>query len=145
MAANSLQETEAAPTGAESESVGTLIKGIVKDLETLAQQHVRLLKADIQQDFKKLRQGAFSAGIGLGIVLIGGLLLGVALAELLLMAFPDPDAYRWAAYGIIGILITGTGVGLLYMGKEEVKEAAPIAGQTMEALEEDVQWLKHPK
>jgi len=136
--------TDRLPDTEQSESVGALVKGIVTDLENLAQQHIRLLKKDLQDDFQKLRQGAFSLGIGLGIGLVGALLLGMAISELLLLVFQN-DAYRWAAYGIVGILITGAGAAFLYMGQREVQSAAPIAGQTMEALEDDAKWLKQPK
>jgi len=129
----------------ESENVGALVKGIVTDLERLAQQHVRLLKQDLKEDFRKVQQGAFSLGIGLGVGLIGGLLVGIALAELILLLFPNTEHYRWAAYGIVGILIAGAGAALLFMGKEEVASAAPIADKTLEALEEDAKWLNNPK
>lgn len=131
----------------ESENVGALVKGIVTDLETLAQQHMRLLKQDLKDDFRKIQEGAFNLGIGLGVALIGGLLLGIALAELVLLLFPEDvrQSYRWAAYGIVGILITGAGAALLYTGKEEVKAAAPIAEKTVKELEEDAKWLQNPK
>jgi len=130
--------------GAGSEGVGPLVSGIVQDLERLAQQHIRLFRKDIESDFQKLRTGAFSLGIGLGVALVGALLLGIALAELILLAFPA-ESYRWLAYGIIGILITGVGAALLLTGQKEVQAAAPIADKTVNALEEDVKWLKNPK
>jgi uncharacterized membrane protein YqjE len=138
MATNRLPETE-------SENVGQLVKGIVQDMERLAQQHITLFKKDIQNDLHKLKDGAMSVGIGLGVCLIGGLLLGICLAELILKLFPNAEEWRWAAYGIIGILITGSGAALLFRGAQEVEQATPVAGQTLETLEEDVKWLKQPK
>jgi uncharacterized membrane protein YqjE len=138
MATNRLSETE-------SDSVGQIVKGIVQDVETLAQQHITLFKKDIQEDLRKLKEGAFSLGIGLAVCLIGALLLGIAVSELILKLFPDPNVWRWAAYAITGILVTGSGVFMLYMGGREVKEATPVAEKTMETLEEDVKWLKQPK
>jgi uncharacterized membrane protein YqjE len=139
MATNRLPETE-------SEGVGQLVKGIVQDMEKLAQQHIALFKKDIKHDLEKLKQGAFSLGIGLGVTLIGGLLLGLALSNLILLLFPDPaDRWRWAAYGIVGILITGAGGFMLYLGGKEVEQATPVAEKTMEALEDDVKWLNQPK
>jgi len=135
------------PETGQSENVGALVKGIVTDLETLAQQHIRLLKQDLKEDFRKIREGTFSLGIGLGVGLVGALLLGMALAELVLLLFPEEvrQSYRWAAYGIVGILITGAGAALLYRGQEEVREAAPIADKTLKELEEDAKWLNNPK
>jgi uncharacterized membrane protein YqjE len=139
MATNRLPETE-------SEGVGQLVKGIVQDMERLAQQHITLFKKDIQDDLNKLKEGTFSLGIGLGVCLVGALLLGIALANLILLLFPPPaDNWRWAAYGIVGILITGAGAFMLYQGGKEVEKATPVAEKTMEALEDDVKWLNQPK
>jgi uncharacterized membrane protein YqjE len=139
MATNRISENE-------SEGVGQLVKGIVQDMERLAQQHIALFKKDIQDDFKKIKEGAFSLGIGLGVGLIGALLLGMALSELILLLFPEPhELWRWAAYGIIGILITGAGGFLLYSGSREVEQATPVAEKTMETLEGDVKWLNQQK
>src|SRR5262249_31187465 len=131
MATNRLPETE------QSENVGALVKGIVQDLERLTQQHIQLFKKDLQDDLHHMQQGALSLGIGLGVCLVGALLLGICLSELVLRLFPDPAAWRWAAYGIVGILITGAGGVMLYLGQREVKEATPVAEHTIEALEED--------
>jgi uncharacterized membrane protein YqjE len=139
MATNRLSE-------AESENVGQLVKGIVADVEKLAQQHIELFKKDMRDDLKKLKEGTFSLGLGLGVGLIGALLLGLALSNLILLLFPAPlDHWRWAAYGIIGILITGASAFMLYQGGKEVEKATPVAEKTMEALEDDVKWLKQPK
>jgi hypothetical protein len=138
MATNRLPETE------QSENVGALVKGIVQDLERLAQQHIELFKKDLRDDLHKMERGGISLGIGLGVCLIGGMLLGICFSELILRLFPDPALWRWAAYGIMGILITGFGGAMLYLGQREVKEATQVAEKTIEALEDDVKWMSKP-
>jgi uncharacterized membrane protein YqjE len=138
MATNRLPDTE-------SDGVGQLVKGIVQDMERLAQQHIALFKKDIQEDFTKLKEGAISLGLGLSVCLIGGVLLGICLSESILKLFPDPNAWRWAAYGMVGILVTGAGVFMLYQGGKQVEQATPVAEKTMGALEDDVKWLQQPK
>jgi hypothetical protein len=73
MATNRLTENE-------SVSVGELVQGIVKDLEALGTQHIRLLKKDLKEDFQKLREATLWLAVGLGVLLVGGALLGLTLS-----------------------------------------------------------------
>jgi uncharacterized membrane protein YqjE len=130
-------------TANETAGTGTLVKEIAKDVETLAHQHIRLLKADIKEDFRIIRDGAAALAVGVAVSLVGGVILAMAMAQLLALAFPE--AWDWAAYAIVGILTAGAGGVLLCMARRSLKEAAPPAEHTLEALEDDVQWMKNPK
>lgn len=125
----------------ESVSVGELIKGIAGDMEALATQHMRLFKKDLKADFQKIREATAWLAAGLGVLLVGGALLGLMLVHGLIALEMQP----WAAYGLVGVLFTGAGAALLCVGRQLVKAAMPLADQTIDTLEEDVKWLKHPK
>lgn len=135
MATNQLTEHE------ESVGLGELIKGIAKDLESLATQHMRLFKKDLKEDLQKVREATAWLAVGLGVLLVGGALLGLMLVHGLIALEMRP----WAAYGLVGVLFTGVGVVLLFVGRQRIKSAMPLADQTIETLEEDVKWLKNPK
>jgi uncharacterized membrane protein YqjE len=130
-------------TNTTEQDVGELIKGAMHDLETLATQHVKLFKSELKEETTKMVQGAISLAIGGAVLLIGGVILGITLALLLLAIFPDLP--WWVAFGIIAILICGLGALALYLGKKRIESATPIADETQEALKEDVEWLKNPK
>jgi hypothetical protein len=133
MAANRITDSEA--------DLGTLVKGIVQDAERLAKQHIDLFKKDIKQDLRQFRDAAISLGAGAVVLLIGGVVLAMALAEgLVALNLPD-----WAAYGLVGIVIAAVGGALVFMGLNKIKQATPVAEHTVETLEEDVQWMKNPK
>jgi hypothetical protein len=62
--------------------------------------------------------------LSLGVLLIGGVLLGIALASILVEVLNLPV---WASYGIVGLAVTGLGAGLFFNGKREIKSALPLA------------------
>jgi F0F1-type ATP synthase assembly protein I len=122
---------------------GELIKGAVQDIETLANQHVKLVKAELKEEARKVTQGAISLAISGAILLIGGVMLGITLALALKEIFPTLP--WWGAFGIITVVICGLGAVALLLGLKRFDDATPLADQTREAIKEDVQWLKNPK
>lgn len=136
MATNRLTENESA-------GVGTLVKGIVEDLERLAIQHIKLLKKDVREDLAHLKAGLSSLTAGLVLVLIGGGMFGIMVALALLAIFPDLPA--WVAYGISGLIFVVGGGICVYCGQKQLQSAAFLAERTREALEEDAKWLNQPK
>jgi uncharacterized membrane protein YqjE len=130
-------------TNTAEQDVGELIKGAMHDLETLATQHIKLFKSELKEETQKITQGAISLAIGGAVLLIGGVILGITLALLLLAIFPNLP--WWAAFGIVAVLICGLGALALFLGKKRIDSATPIADETQEALKEDVEWLKNPK
>lgn len=130
-------------TDNESAGVGELVAGIVKDLEALTTQHIRLFKKDLREDFQHIRDATGWLAVGLGILLIGGVLLGVTLVYGLLALFPAMPA--WVAFALITVVFLGAGTALLCVGRERIKQATPLAEKSIETLQEDVQWAKNPK
>jgi len=125
------------------QDVGELLKGAVHDLETLATQHMKLFKAEIKEETRKIAEGGISLAIGGAILLIGGVMLGITLALALLAIFPQLP--WWAAFGIITLLFCGAGALALVLGQQRIAAATPIAEKTQEEIQEDVKWLKNPK
>lgn len=127
-------------TGSD-QSVGTLVKGIVHDVENLTRQQLKLFRTEISQDMQKAKEGAAFLSGGALALLVGAILLGIMLAELLDMAgLPD-----WASYGIVGILAACIGGALCLAGQKKFERAVPPAERSLEALEENVECLTHPK
>lgn len=122
-------------------SVGSLIKGIVHDVEDLTRQQFRLFRKEIKQDVDQAKEGAAFLSGGALILLVGAVLLGIMLAQLLDMA----GVPSWAAYGIIGVLAACIGGGLCLAGQKKIAKMSPPGEKSLEALEENVQCLTHPK
>jgi protein-S-isoprenylcysteine O-methyltransferase Ste14 len=123
------------------QSVGSLIKDIIHDVEQLTQQQFKMFRREIKEDVTQAKEGAAFLSSGFLILLIGGVLLGIMLAQLLIAA----ELPAWAAYGLIGILAAIVGAILCFAGQQKLKAAVPPAEESIEALEENVKCLTHPK
>jgi F0F1-type ATP synthase assembly protein I len=130
------------PAATSDDSLVTLIRGVIGDSETLVKQQLKLFQAELKAEGKELRNGAISMALSLGVLLIGGVLLGMALASILVEALNLP---HWAGFGIIGLAVTGIGAGLFFYGQKEIKSALPLADESMKTLEENIECLTQPK
>ncbi len=122
-------------------SVTGLVKGIIDDVQLLTKQQFTLFKQELQEDFTKTRAAATPMVIGLGVALIGTLLLGITLAEIL-VALTLP---RWLAYAIVTVVMIGTGVALFFAGQKKFESFNPLPDRSLEALKENVECLTNPK
>jgi hypothetical protein len=129
-------------TGSEP-SVTNLVTGIINDAQELMKQEFALLKAEIKDDLNKTKQAAISEGIGAAIALVGGLLLGLMLVYLL--NWLAPGLPLWGCYGIVGIVFIACGAALLYAGQKKLGSINLLPEQSIQALRENVQWIKNPK
>ena len=71
----------------QSASVTTLVSGIAHDAQELMKQQFELLKAEVRDDFRKVRDAGEMIGAGAGLALMGGILLSLALVYLLEFLF----------------------------------------------------------
>lgn len=123
-------------------STVTLIRGVIGDMETLVKQQLKLFQTELKAEGKEMRNGVISMAISLSVVLAGMVILGTALAYVLVEALGLP---HWAGFGIIGLAVMGLGVGLFYNGKREIKSALPLADESMKTLEENIECLTQSK
>jgi F0F1-type ATP synthase assembly protein I len=135
------QTVQDAPTNSNTSTV-TLIRGVIGDLETLVKQQLKLFQTELKAEGKEIRNGAIFMALSLGVLLVGGVLLGIALASILVEALNLP---AWASYGLVGLAVAGVGAGLFFTGKQEVKSALPLADESMKTLEENIECLTQPK
>jgi len=127
----------------QSASVTSLVSGIVHDAQDLMKQQLELLKAEVRDDFRKVRDASEMLGAGAGLALMGGILLTLTLVHLLNWLIPDMP--QWAAYGIVAVVFIAGGAGLYLAGKRMLDKVNPLPEQTAEALKENVQWITKPK
>jgi hypothetical protein len=125
-------------------SVTSLVGGIIDDAQRLMSQQLKLFRSEIQHDMARTRKASFLLGSGLGIAFLGGIVLIFALAHLLNWAFPTFPL--WACYGVIGFVVAALGGFLAYTGKKQFDSFNPLPDESLQALQENVQWLtKAPK
>ena len=120
--------------------MGELLKQLADESSTLVRQELELAKAE-------LREKAKTAGAGIGMWLVAGVVglaaVGALTAFFILAlggALPD-----WAAALIVAGAYAAIAGALFYLGKQRVVDAGPpVPEQTIDTLKEDVEWAKHP-
>jgi uncharacterized membrane protein YqjE len=122
-------------------SVASLVKGIIDDVQILTKQQLELLKQELKEDSTKTVHALMPMAVGGVVSLIGLLLLGHALAWVLVAV----GLQTWLAYLIVGGVITGLGVALVFMGLAKFRTFNPLPDRSIDALKENVQCLTHPE
>ena len=120
-------------------SISSLIVGLIEDFKLLMAQEVRLAKHEIQEEMAKARAAAVSAGIGMGCLALGGLMLIIMLVHLLHALTPLP---LWTCYGIVGGGLLGAGALLLRKSKGRASDLSLVPRRTIQTMKENATWMK---
>ena len=100
-------------------------------------QELALLKAELHEKFSRPSPGAMTLGAG-ALTLFSGWLVLLAAAVLGLATIVPP----WLAALIIGLVVSGLGGALLYIGKSRVDVQSLLPRRTLRSMREDEAWLK---
>lgn len=133
-----LEQPPIAVPGAEP-SIAQLLGNLIADGQTLVRKEFELARQEISLEIDKVRQGAVSLGVGIGIASIGSLFLLLALAHGLAALFNIPLGL---GYLIVGLVMAVIGGVLLVTGSSRLKQVDPIPHETIESVRKDVTWLK---
>jgi len=123
----------------DSASVTELISGIVGDLQDLGTQHLALFRNEINSDLKRVSDAAISLAVGVAVFQVGVILLCLMLVHG--MSAVAPSLPLTACYGIVGGLVSLTGVIAIVMGIKKWKSVESLPNRTAQVLKDDVQWL----
>jgi VIT1/CCC1 family predicted Fe2+/Mn2+ transporter len=117
------------------EGLGSVIGGIVEDLQGIVRGEVRLAKAEIREDVSAMGKGAASIASGAMVLLVGFIFLMLGVTYLL-----NKSIEMWLAAGIVGVALLAIGAILAMAGKKQFSAANLKPTETMESLKEDQQW-----
>ena len=120
------------------QSLGELISRMTSDFSKLVGTQIELAKLEIKDEVAKAGKGAGMVGGGGLAAIIGVLLLSFAIAYWLADAF---DNTGWGFF-IVGLVYAVAAAVLVLKGKQKIKEATPVAEQTIETIKEDVAWAR---
>ena len=120
-------------------SVGELIGDISKDVSQLVHQEIELAKVELKQEATKAGKGAGLLG-GAGFAgWMAALFASLTLAYGIGTFWP-----AWTGALIVAALWSIAGAVLYTRGRTQFKTlTGPV--QTMDTLQEDAQWVRHPK
>ncbi len=97
--------------------LGGLISGILNDVKALVTDGVALAKLEMRDELRRAKLAAVEAGVGIGVMAVGGILLLVMLVHLLAALTVVP---LWGCYGIVGGALFVLGAILFAIGKKTV-------------------------
>lgn len=121
----------------ESEGIGSLIAGLLKDLQDLVRAEVQLAKTELKED-------ATAAGRGIGFIAGGGLigLVGFIFLMLALTYFLNRWLAEWLSALLVGAVLVGIAAILFFNGRDKLSAASLTPDQTIATLKEDQEWAK---
>jgi len=123
-------------------SVTSLLRGIVSDAQDLIQQQLALFRAEIKDDFRKTVGILIVIVSGAFMVAVGAALLCFMLVHLLNSVAPD-TLPLWACFGMVGSGVVLVGGIVAYVAMAKFKTFNPLPDESVQALQENVQWIKN--
>lgn len=122
-------------------SLAELISEIKEEVKEFVQTRVSMFVAEMREKVNNSKNGAIFAGIALMLGWAGFLLLSVALAALVAVAFWG-SPYAWFfGFLIIGLLWTIMAAMLALAAVRQFRDVTPK--RTIQVLKEDKIWLQH--
>ena len=140
--------TDPYPMGAEpvdrhrtdsTESLGTLMGEISRDLSTLMRQELELAKVEIKEEATKAGKGAGMLG-GSG---FAGYMVIILLSFAAAFGIGSQIGLGWGTL-IVAAIWAVIGAVLFALGRARLRRVSPKPERTIETLKEDAQWARHP-
>jgi len=126
-----------APAGAghNERTVGSLLSGIVGDVQDLTRQQMSLLKAELSSDLKQGRQAAIGMGIGVSLLSVGGIIVSLALVHLVEWLFGWHES---AACALVGGVILAVGAAVVFSARSKLETLNLLPNESLQTLKENV-------
>jgi len=125
--------------GLEDAPASSLVSGIVADTQELFRKELQLARQEIREELTKAKDAAIKIASGGGVLAIAGLLLILAVAQLIADLLNWP---AWAGYGIVSLVLAAVGYFLLSSAQKEVKQIKPVPEKTAATMKENVEWVR---
>lgn len=123
---------DAAPPSANT---GSLVTGIIEDLQGIVRGEVQLAKTELTQDATAAAKGAATAAVG-GFITYSGFIFLMLAVAFLISKWLD----LWLATGIVAVALLVVGAIVLLIGKQRLSASSLTPDQTIASLKEDQQW-----
>jgi uncharacterized membrane protein YqjE len=123
-------------TGSQ-ESIGSLISGLLQDLQELVRGEITLARAEVREDISTASKGLASlAGASL-VGVTGFIFLMLGVTYLL-----NQYMRMWIAAGAVGLALLVIAAIVASIGKSKLSATSLKPDQTIDSLKEDREWAK---
>ena len=117
------------------EGLGTLISGVIKDIQDLLRGEIQLAKTELKEDATSAGKGIGAIAAGVFVGLVGLIFLMLAATWLL-----DKWVQQWLAAGIVAVALLLVAAILAMSGRNKLRAGNFKPEQTIETLKEDREW-----
>jgi len=115
-----------------------LVGGILRDASDIISKEMMAARLEMRAEVDKAKSTAMLMGMGAVALIIGSTLLALALVNLL-QRFSGLEL--WICYAIVGAVISGIGLIILYMGKQRAARTNLVPTASIEKAKEDARWI----
>ncbi|MGZ8218182.1 phage holin family protein [Methylomagnum sp.] len=131
------------PNAKREFSLGNLFTDLTRELSTLVRQETQLIKAEVSEKVSDAKAGAGEIAAGGAVLLVGFLILMLAaVAGLSQMLGATALDYPWLSPLIIGLLVSGAGIGIMLWGRSNLDSGSLTPRRSGESLRRDGEVLK---
>jgi uncharacterized membrane protein YqjE len=129
---------ETSPVSDET-SLSTLFGGIVTDVQKLLEDHLHLLRLEVEEDFEKSKNAIYPMVIGTSLMVTAFLFLILALIGWLAWLVPSVPWFGWSA--ILAGTISLLGGVLLFLAFRRWQRVNPMPGKTLRSVKKAVERI----
>jgi uncharacterized membrane protein YqjE len=126
---------DARAQGSGGESLGSLVAGIVEDLQRIVRGEVQLAKTELKEDAGAIGKGAGMVAGAAFVGVVGFIFLMLAVTYLL-----NKSLEMWLSAGIVGLALAIIAAILAMVGKNRLSAATLKPDQTIDSVKEDREW-----
>jgi uncharacterized membrane protein YqjE len=123
--------------GRPDEGIGSLLGGIIKDLQDMVRGEIQLARAEIRDDMGTIRSSLMSIGLAALFALTGFIFAMLAATYVL-----NIWVRMWIAAAIVGAALLTIGMVLAMSAKKKMSAASLKPEQTIASVKETSQWAK---
>jgi uncharacterized membrane protein YqjE len=124
-------------TSESGESIGSLLSGLLKDLQELVRGEISLARAEVREDVARAGKGAATLASSALIGVTGFIFVMLAVTYLL-----NQEMRMWIAAGIVGLSLLVIAAILFFIGKKKLSATSLKPDQTIDSLKEDREWAR---
>ena len=120
------------------ESIGSLIRGILTDTQTLIREEIALARVEMREQAGRARSAALSFGIAAAALAFGAifLLVAIALGIANLLGWP-----AWTGFLIMALVLCIGGYFTLSSGRKQLARVHAMPEETVTTLKENSEWI----
>lgn len=121
----------------QQESVGSLLSGIIQDLQEMVRGEVALARTELREDAMGMGRGVATIAAGALVGVTGFIFLMLGATYLL-----NKWVQMWIAAAIVGVVLAVIAAIFITKGRSTLRASNLKPEQTINSLKEDKEWAK---